>query len=89
MFKRTRRKIVASIMAILIFVFVAILALIYGSSYYETMNRNREMLESHAEFFSLTDISDNYKENDLGPDIVKGDAYTLTIGTTSGSVQAA
>ena len=69
MFKRTRRKIVASIMAILIFVFAAILALIYGSSYYETMNRNREMLESHAEFFSLTDISDNYKENDLGPDI--------------------
>ena len=69
MFKRTRRKIVASIMAILIFVFAAILALIYGSSYYETMNRNREMLESHAEFFSLTDISDNYKENELGPDI--------------------
>ena len=69
MFKRTRIKIVASIMAILIFVFAAILALIYGSSYYETMNRNREMLESHAEFFSLTDLSGNYKENDLGPDI--------------------
>lgn len=40
-------------MAILIFVFVAILALIYGSSYNETMKRNREMLESHAEFFLL------------------------------------
>ena len=53
MFKRTRRKIVASIMAILIFVFAAILALIYGSSYYEAMNRNREMLESHADFFLL------------------------------------
>lgn len=69
MFKKTRIKIVASIMSILIFVFAAILALIYGFSYHETMNRNREMLESHAEFFSLTDISDNYKENDLGPDI--------------------
>ena len=76
MFKRTRIKIVASIMAILIFVFAAILALIYGSSYYETMNRNREMLESHAEFFSLSNLSDNYNENDLGPDIgnlVKGE----------------
>ena len=76
MFKKTRIKIVASIMTILIFVFVAILALIYGSSYQETMKRNREMLESHAEFFSLADLSDNYKENDLGPDIgnlVKGE----------------
>lgn len=76
MFKNTRRKIVASIMAILIFVFASILALIYGFSYYETMNRNREMLESHAEFFSLMNFSDNYQENDLGPDIgnlVKGE----------------
>lgn len=76
MFKKTRIKIVASIMTILIVVFAAILALIYGSSYYETMKRNREMLESHAEFFSLEKLSSDYKENDLGPDIgslVKGE----------------
>ncbi len=76
MFKKTRIKIVASIMTILIVVFAAILALIYGSSYYETMKRNREMLETHAEFFSLEILSSDYKENELGPDIgnlVKGE----------------
>ena len=49
-------------MAILIFVFAAMIALIYGSSYYETMQRNREMLESHAEFFSLDIFTETDKE---------------------------
>lgn len=51
MFKKTRRKIVASIMAVLVFLWVGTLGIIYGSSYYEVSNRNREMLDRHVELY--------------------------------------
>ena len=53
MFKKSRRKIVASIMAVLVFLWAATLCTIYGSSYLEVSRRNREMLARHAELYLL------------------------------------
>ena len=48
MFEKSRRKIVASIMAVLALLWIGTLAVIYGSSYHEVLNRNRELLERHV-----------------------------------------
>lgn len=53
MFKKSRRKIVAAIMSILVSLWVGTLCVIYGSSYYEVSNRSREMLERHVELYLL------------------------------------
>lgn len=53
MFKKSRRKIVAAIMTVLVLLWVGTLCVIYGSSYYEVLNRNREMLKRHAELYLL------------------------------------
>lgn len=53
MFKRSRRKIVAAIMAVLVILFLGTLGIIYGSSYFEVAERNREMLERYVELYSL------------------------------------
>ena len=53
MFKKTRRKIVAAIMSVLVLIWAGTLGVIYGSSYYEVSNRNRKMLEQHAQMYLL------------------------------------
>lgn len=53
MFKKTRLKIVASIMSILVLLFLGTLIIIYGSSYYEVSKSNHKMLERYAELYSL------------------------------------
>ena len=53
MFKKSRRKIVAVIMTILVLLWVGTLGVIYGSSYYEMAKQNEQMLQAHAEMYSL------------------------------------
>lgn len=51
MFKRSRRKIVAAIMSILILLWVGTLSVIYISSYLEMKQRNIKMLHAHTEMY--------------------------------------
>lgn len=53
MFKKSRRKIVAAIMSILVLLWVGTLGIIYASSYFEMKHQNEQMLEAHAEMYSL------------------------------------
>lgn len=53
MFKRSKRKIVAAIMAVLVLLYLGTLAVIYGSSYFEVSASNYEMLERYAKIYSL------------------------------------
>ena len=53
MFKRSRRKIVAAIMSILVLLWVATLGLIYVSSYYEMTKQNKEMLQENSRMYTL------------------------------------
>ena len=49
MFKKSRRKIVAAIMSVLVFLWVGTLGVIYTSSYIEMSRRNEQMLKVHAD----------------------------------------
>ena len=53
MFEKSRRKIVAAIMSILVLLWVGTLGVIYASCYFEMSKQNREMLQAHAEMYSL------------------------------------
>lgn len=53
MFKRSKRKIVTAIMAVLTLLYIGTLAVIYGSSYFEVSASNYEMLERYAKIYSL------------------------------------
>ena len=55
MFKKSRRKIVAAIMAILVLILLAALGVIYASSYFEMTQRNKAMLEQYADHYVLAD----------------------------------
>lgn len=55
MFKKSRRRIVAVIMSILVSMFLGTLLLIYTSSYWEVSKRNFEMLERHAQMYVLNE----------------------------------
>lgn len=52
MFKKSRKRIVASIMGILIVLWIGTLAIIYTSSYIEMTNRNERMLKMHSEMYT-------------------------------------
>ena len=52
MFKKSRRKIVASIMSVLVLLWVGTLGVIYTSSYFEMKNQNEQMLQTHAEIYA-------------------------------------
>ena len=54
MFKKSRRKIVAAIMSILVLLWVGTLGVIYASSYFEMTRQNEQMLKVHAEMYALT-----------------------------------
>lgn len=53
MFKKSRRKIVAAIMSILALLWVGTLGVIYASSYFEMTRQNEQMLQAHAQMYSL------------------------------------
>lgn len=54
MFRKSRRKIVAAIMSILVVLWVGTLSVIYASSYFEMSKQNVQMLKAHAEMYSLS-----------------------------------
>lgn len=58
MFKKSRRKIVAAIMSVLILLWVGTLGVIYASSYFEMKKQNEEMLQAHAEMYTLPSAFD-------------------------------
>ena len=53
MFKRSRRKIVAAIMSVLVLLWIGTLCVIYTSSYIEVSNRNRNMLDEYIAIYTL------------------------------------
>ncbi|MBQ8769236.1 MAG: HAMP domain-containing histidine kinase [Oscillospiraceae bacterium] len=53
MFRRSRRKIVAAIMCILVLLWVGTLGVIYASSYFEMKKQNEQMLQAHAQMYNL------------------------------------
>ena len=53
MFKKSRIKIVASIMSILVILWVGTLGVIYAFSYFEMTKQNEQMLKMHAEMYTL------------------------------------
>ncbi len=53
MFKKSRRKIVASIMSVLVLLWVGTLGVIYASSYFEMKKQNEQMLQTHAQMYTL------------------------------------
>lgn len=54
MFEKSRRKIVFSIMSILVALWVATLGVIYTSSYLEMTKQNESMLRAHAEMYEIS-----------------------------------
>ncbi|MCD7982405.1 MAG: ATP-binding protein [Clostridiales bacterium] len=63
MFKQSRRKILASIMLLLICLFAGILAIIYGSSYRDVSDDSFTMLERYAELYTLEEDSSAGEED--------------------------
>lgn len=61
MFKKSRRKIVAAIMSILVLLWVGTLGVIYASSYFEMTKQNEQMLKVHAEMYTLSGSFDGMK----------------------------
>lgn len=53
MFKKSRRKIVAAIMSILVLLWAGTLGVIYASSYFEMKHQNEQLLEAHAEMYTI------------------------------------
>lgn len=54
MFKKSRRKIVAAIMSVLVLLWTGTLAVIFLASYLEIAERNRGMLQEHAARYGLS-----------------------------------
>ncbi len=54
MFKKSRRKIVAAIMSVLVLLWVGTLGVIYASSYIEMSKRNEAMMTMHAQMYTLS-----------------------------------
>ena len=61
MFKKSRRKIVAAIMSILVLLWVGTLGVIYASSYFEMKSQNEQMLKVHAEMYTLPQSFDGMR----------------------------
>lgn len=53
MFEKSRRKIVATIMSILVGIWIGTLGIIYASSYFEVSKQNKQMLQTHADMYVL------------------------------------
>ena len=61
MFKKSRIKIVAAIMSILVVLWVGTLSVIYASTYLEMSEQNKKMLMTHAEMYNLPNNSNEMK----------------------------
>lgn len=72
MFKRSRIKIIASIMAALLLFLIIALAVIYGSSYMQIQSENAALLEQFSERFSLTDRTDPQGSGGMPPEFQNG-----------------
>lgn len=64
MFKQSRRKIVLSIMSILVFLWIGTLSVIYLSSYVEMRSQNEQMLRTHAQMYRLEDWNEKNWDNE-------------------------
>ena len=53
MFNKTKRKIVAAIMSVLVLLWAGTLGVIYSSSSHEMKRQNRQMLQTHGEMYEL------------------------------------
>ena len=60
MFEKSRRKIVFSIMSILVALWVATLGVIYTSSYLEMTKQNESMLKAHAEMYEISQEKEDF-----------------------------
>ena len=58
MFKKSRKKIVAAIMSVLVLLWVGTLGIIYASSYFEMKAQNQQMLRSYAQMYNLPNAFD-------------------------------
>lgn len=63
MFKRSRRKIVATIMSILVLLWVGTLSVIFSSSYFEMSKQNKEMLKAHSDMYSVSSKTSDASHN--------------------------
>lgn len=54
MFKKSRARIVVSIMSILVLLWIGTLGVIYISSYYEMLRENKQMLKMHSDMYTLS-----------------------------------
>jgi signal transduction histidine kinase len=77
MFKKSRRKIVAAIMSVLVLLFLGTLAVIYSSSYFEVSSTNHEMLKRYSALYSL----DEQPGDSLPPDNITPPDTKPAIGT--------
>ena len=68
MFKQSRRKIVAAIMSILVLLWVGTLSVIYASSYFEMSKQNEQMLEAHAEMYTINQSISDFPSFRPSPD---------------------
>lgn len=69
MFKRSRRKIVAAIMSILVLLWAGTLGIIYASSYFEMQRQNEQMLRMHAQMYGFSQSFEQMvPENRPAPD---------------------
>ncbi len=60
MFEKSRRKIVFSIMSILVALWVGTLGVIYSSSYLEMTKQNESMLKAHAEMYEISQEQEDF-----------------------------
>lgn len=58
MFRRSRRKIVAAIMSVLVLLWAGTLGIIYASSYFEMKAQNQQMLRSYTQMYNLPNAFD-------------------------------
>lgn len=72
MFKKSRRKIVAAIISVLVALWVGTLGVIYASSYFEMSKQNQEMLRTHAEMYYLSQYGETVPPEKPQPDDDKG-----------------
>ena len=67
MFKKSRRKIVASLVCVLALLFFGTVAVIYTASYVEVTGENRKMLRQYVEEYMFRDLSDASEAGSGGP----------------------
>lgn len=75
MFKKSRKRIVAAIMSVLVLLFLGTLTVIYMSSYFEMRYDNLKMMERHAQSYVLTGHGGGYIIDHLQPNVPGGKPF--------------